>query len=367
MELKLKKVLIITNLPTPYKIDFYRELGKYCELTVVIEARRLAAQKFNWNDGNITTFRLIYLNEGYLNEDRINFKVIRYLKRSYDRIIIAAYYMPTELLALCWLKSTRIPYWFESDGGMINRGESELSRRFKKFMISGAEGWLSPSAGTDEYLSYYGADPLKIYRYPFTSLLSSDLLKKPVSGGEKAKLRNKLNITESRMVLAVGQFIHRKGFDILMKSAGRMKRDIGFYIVGGEPAEEYIQMRKQLDLVKNVHFVEFKTKEELAKYYMAADLFVLPTREDIWGLVINEAMGYGLPVVTTWKCVAGVELIDDKQCLVEPDDEIALKNAIERILQDEPLSHNLSEMNLQKIQTYTIENMAVRHAKILNL
>ena len=42
---------------------------------------------------------------------------------------------------------------------------------------------------------------------------------------------------------------------------------------------------------------------------MAADAFVLPTREDIWGLVINEAMAYGLPVVTTDRCNAGLELI----------------------------------------------------------
>ena len=367
MELQLKKVLIITNLPTPYKIDFYRELGKYCELTVVIEARRLKAQKFNWNDSNIKTFRLVYLNDGYLNEHKINFKVLRYLKRSYDRIIIAAYYMPTELLALAWLKIFRIPYWFESDGGMINRGESELSSRFKKLMIGGAEGWLSPSAGTDEYLFYNGANPLKIHRYPFTSLLSSDLLKKPVPVEEKAELRKKLNVEEPRMVLAVGQFIHRKGFDILMKSASGMKRDIGFYIVGCEPTDEYIRMRKQLNLKNNVHFVGFKTKEELAEYYLASDLFVLPTREDIWGLVINEAMGYGLPVVTTWKCVAGVELIEDKNCLIEPDNDVALKNAIERILNDNKLLQDLSEKNLHKIQSYTIENMAECHAKILKL
>lgn len=367
MEHQLKKVLIVTNLPTPYKIDFYRELGKYCELTVVIEARRLAAQKFNWNDDNITTFRLIYLNDGYLNEHKINFKVLKYLRRNYNRIIIAAYYMPSELLALCWLKLRHIPYWFESDGGMINRDESELARRFKRLMISGAEGWISPSVGTDEYLSYYGADPHKIYRYPFTSLLASDILKVPVTKTEKLALRGKLDVKEHKMILAVGQFIHRKGFDVLMQSAKDMSRDIGFYIVGGEPTDEYIQMRSQFGLESKVHFVGFKTKEELADYYKAADLFVLPTREDIWGLVINEAMAYGLPVVTTKKCVAGVELIDDKKCLVNIEDAEALKESMERVLDDESIKDNLSINNLNRIRNYSIENMAAQHAKILDL
>ena len=56
----LKKILFITNLPTPYRIDFYKELGKLCDLTVVIEARRSKDLHFNWNDNDITTFKLHY-------------------------------------------------------------------------------------------------------------------------------------------------------------------------------------------------------------------------------------------------------------------------------------------------------------------
>ncbi|MDE5987548.1 MAG: glycosyltransferase family 4 protein [Prevotella sp.] len=366
MEQQRKRVLIVTNLPTPYKIDFYKELGKYCDLTIVIEARRLATQKFNWNDDNIDTFKLIYLDEGFLNERKVNFKILRYLKRSYDYIIIAAYYMPTELLAIFFLKTLRIPYWFESDGGMINRGESELHRRFKNFVVSGAKGYISPSAGSDEYLSYYKANPFKIYRYPFTSLLARDILQTPLTKQEKHVLRAQLSIKEGKVVLAVGQFIPRKGFDILMQAAARMDKSIGFYIVGGIPTEEYLQMQKSLDL-ENVHFEGFKTKEQLAEYFKAADLFVLPTREDIWGLVINEAMAYALPVITTKKCVAGIELIQDKHCLVDVEDVDGLRVAMERILNNEDLAKRLAVENLEKISDYTIERMAEAHVKILGL
>lgn len=366
MERKRKRVLIVTNLPTPYKIDFYKEFGKYCDLTVVIEARRLAAQKFNWNDDNIKTFRLVYLEEGLLNERKVNFKILRYLKWSYDHIIIAAYYMPTELLALLYLKVLRIPYWFESDGGIINRGESELHRRFKNFFVSGARGYISPSAGSDEYLSYYKADPLKIYRYPFTSLLSNDILPVPLTMQEKYGLRAKLGIEEEKIVIAVGQFIPRKGFDILMQAAARMDKSIGFYIVGGVPTEEYLQMQQSFGLA-NVHFKGFKSKEELAGYLKAATMFVLPTREDIWGLVINEAMAYALPVVTTKKCVAGVELLRDKRCLVDVEDVDGLRVAMERILGDDELAKRLATENLKKIRNYTIERMAEAHVKILGL
>lgn len=366
MERKLKKVLMVTNLPTPYKIDFYKELGRYCRLTVVVEARRLAAQKFNWNDSHIDNFKLVYLNDGDLDEHKVNWRILRHLRGSYDHIIIAAYYMPTEMLALLYLKFMRTPYLFESDGGMITYSESEWRRRFKNFMISGAQGYLSPSAGTDEYLTYYKADPFKIHRYPFTSLKENDLVARPLTIDEKLKLRSSMGIKEKRMVLAVGQFIPRKGFDLLMRAAKDMDKDIGFYIVGGVPTEDYLRMQSEWQL-SNVHFEGFKTKEQLSLFFRAADLFVLPTREDIWGLVINEAMAYGLPVITTKKCVAGCELLTDKYCLVDVEDVTALKLAMERVLNDETVAQRLSMSNLRKIRQYTIENMAKAHAVALGL
>lgn len=54
------------------------------------------------------------------------------------------------------------------------------------------------------------------------------------------------------MVLAIGQFIRRKGFDILMHAACSLDKDVGIYIVGGEPTEDYLQMRASLGL-DNVH------------------------------------------------------------------------------------------------------------------
>ena len=102
--------------------------------------------------------------------------------------------------------------------------------------------------------------------------------------------------------------------------------------------------------LENVHFIGFKSKEELKKYYKSADLFVLPTREDIWGLVINEAMSYGLPIITTNKCVAGVELInnDENGFIVSVEDSKSISKKINLLLDNEKLSESMSENNLKK-------------------
>ena len=123
-------------------------------------------------------------------------------------------------------------------------------------------------------------------------------------------------------------------------------------------------MRQALDL-SNVHFVGFQSKDALAEYYRSADLFVFPTREDIWGLVVQEAMAYGLPVVTTDKCVAGLELIEPglNGYLVPGENVPALGDAVEQAL-----SGDLAGMGraaLETIRPYTIEAMAKFHGDLL--
>ena len=360
----MKKVLFITNLPTPYRIDFYRELGKLCDLTVVIEARRSNDLHFNWNDDNIQTFKLHYLNDGNLDEKKTNWSVLPYLsKRKFDVIVVSCYHTYTGMLSLAWLKAKHFPYVFETDGGMIANAESSLKRKYKTFLIKGAKAYFSPSKGSDEYLSYYGAKCDVIHRYPFSSLSDADILPELLSIQEKSAIRQRLGVKEPKMILAVGQFIYRKGFDVLMEAAKDMDRNIGIYIVGGKPTEEYLSLQKKYNLTQ-VHFEGFKTKDELAEYFKAADLFVHPTREDIWGLVINEAMAYGLPVVTTNKCVAGMELVSDKDCLIDTDSAEQLKSIMETLMGDDDRRLRIAADNLKKIAGYTVEKMAEAHIKV---
>ena len=219
---------------------------------------------------------------------------------------------------------------------------------------------------SDEFLKNYGASEEKIFRYPFSSMQNSDILPEPLSAEEKQTLRKKLGITKEKAVLAVGQFIKRKGFDILIKAAERLSDNTGVYFVGGNPIEEYIALKEKLKL-DNVHFVGFKSKEELKEYYKAADVFVLPTREDVWGLVINESMACGLPVITTDRCIAGLELVKNGNngYIVPVDDVSELAEKINQTLADDDECKKMGQNSISVIKDYTIENMALRHFEIL--
>ena len=75
-------------------------------------------------------------------------------------------------------------------------------------------------------------------------------------------------------------------------------------------------------------------------------------------------MGYGLPVVTTKKCVAGMELLEDKDCLVDVGSPEQLKSIMETLINDTNRKKRIAEDNLRKIAGYTVEEMAKAHIKV---
>ena len=114
----------------------------------------------------------------------------------------------------------------------------------------------------DEYFIAYGADAEKIIRYPFTSVREEEIDINIPEKGRKDELREKLGMKEEKIVLAVGQFIPRKGFDILLKAVSNLPEEVGVYFVGGEPTEEYLLLQNENQL-NNVHFVGYKSKNIL--------------------------------------------------------------------------------------------------------
>lgn len=80
----MKDVLFITNIPAPYRIDFYNELGKYVNLTVLFEAKGASDQgiQFNWNYDAISNFKAVFLSNGDIREKKIDWKIIDFLKKN---------------------------------------------------------------------------------------------------------------------------------------------------------------------------------------------------------------------------------------------------------------------------------------------
>lgn len=361
------KVLFISNFPSPYRVDFFNELGKKCDLTVLFE-EGIEEQKHRdkkWFNDNYSNFNAIFLKSTKIYKSKsICLSIKDYLNGIFDLILVGNYSTLTGMYAINFLKWKKIKFALVADGALRKSGKG-FREKLKKTLISSANWWFSTSEQTDDYFIFYGADKRGIYRYPFTSLYEKEVLDQPASLESKQKYKIELGINEEKVILSIGQFIYRKGFDVLIRGCKELPCDVGVYIIGGKAPESYQYEMEKLGL-ENIHFVDFKPKAELKKYLMASDLFVLPTREDIWGLVINEAMAFGLPVITTDKCVAGIELIEnDKNGYIVPvDDAIVLGEKMRELIQNDNLRNAMAIKNLKKIKEYTIENMVTVHLNI---
>ena len=368
------KVLFLTNYPSPYRVKFFNEIGKRADLTVLFERSTVNRKVRNakWIGDSFMNFKGIFLSGIKVGEaEGFCPGVLKYIKKNaYDKIIVGVYSSPTQMLAILYMKIREIKFWISTDGGVV-KNERKLNYFLKRFFISAADGWFSTGKISDEYLTHYGADEGKIYRYPFSSFYENQLYEvdRFLLDSSKDTIRKRLGMVEKRIILSVGRFSYLagygKGYDVLLKAAGELSDEIGIYIVGDEPTEEFIRIKDEANL-EHVHFVGFKEPDELKYYYAAADMFVLMTVYDVWGLVINEAMMYQLPVVTTDMCLAGTELVGDENGTILPvGDADGLVKVIKNLFLNEKVMISLGAESRKKISGYTIEKMAEAHIEAL--
>lgn len=360
------KVLYLTNLPAPYRMKFFNELGKFCDLTVLVERMTATNRDDKWLDSvESAQFKMICLKSIKIGEESsISLDVLRYLRQDYDFVVIGGYSTFTAMLAILYLKMHRRAFILNADGGFPNLQENKISRAVKTFFISSAAAWITTSSDARSYFAFYGAKEEQIYIYPFTSIMGQNL--QMVSQDEKRKYKEKLGVPQSsKMLLTVGQIIHRKGLDVLLDAVSRLSGDYCLYIVGGNPTPELAQLMEEKNL-KNVSFVEFQAEDALSEYYKAADAFVFPTRFDVWGLVVNEAMSYGLPVISSDAAGAAREMIrsGENGILFPNEDAQAMAQCIADLFSDEQRVAQISRNAYQTAQAFTIEEMAQKHYDI---
>lgn len=361
------KVLYITNIPSPYKVDFYNELGKYCELTALFETDASTERSDEWKKYRFETFEGIILKGRRMSVDTAFCpEIVKYLKKGmYDIVVLTVLASPTALLAAYTLQHRKIPYYYEGDGGFAGQA-SGVKATLKRYIIRASEKCLSSSKEFDRYCMTYGAKPENIIRYPFTSVKKVDCLTKKLTTEEKRQWKQEFGVTEECAVISVGQFIPRKGMDLLLRCCKDLPENTGVYIVGGTPPQEYLAICEENHL-QNVHFLDFMPKDRLMKFFRAMDIFALFTREDIWGLVINEAMAAGLPVISTDRCIAALELIrnGEEGYIVVNEDLEQMKKALLALTESSERREEMSARAIDRIQSYTIENMAAEHNRIL--
>ena len=347
------KILFMTQNEAPFRMKWMDEIAKYIDVTILHVGEYgggVNSQYINYKPNRAYSKEISYSFFG-----KKLFKFSEMKKEKYDLLMLDGYGFLAQQILIIWLKIMRRPYIISVDGGFVKHEENKLKRFLKKKLISGADAYLSTSKQTDDFIKYYAGMNVDIYRHKFSSLMSQDI-QDGIKENEKTALRKKLNLDDKFTIIAVGRFIPVKGFDVLLRSLEYVNADIQTIILGADEKDKY---QKYLnDKNKNkVIFVGFCGKELLRDYYEASDVFVLPTRGDVWGLVVGEAMAYGLPVITTNRCLAGLEMIESGEngYIIENENAYQLADRIDELSKNQELCKRMSANNLEKIKKYAID------------
>jgi len=174
-------------------------------------------------------------------------------------------------------------------------------------------------------------------------------------------VRQRHGLQGKKCILTVGRLVERKGFDTVIRALPAILEVIPeahYLIVGGGPAEAGLKaLVADLGLETYVTFAGPKSRDEVADYYLASDLFVMISREipekgDVegFGIVYLEANLLGRPVVAGRSGgVADAVVHEETGLLVDPRDPAGVAAAVVRVLSDSDLAQRLGENGRSRV------------------
>ena len=141
-------------------------------------------------------------------------------------------------------------------------------------------------------------------------------------------------------------------------------KSLHFTLVGdGEllkSCKEYIKYKK----LKNVSILGFKNQKELVDIYKNSDLLLVTSEYETWGLVINEAMASGIPVIASNNCGASFDLISKKTGFIYKNEKDLIKKIL-KISKSRNLEKSMKKNVIKKVKDYSINKTVLSIKKIL--
>jgi 1,2-diacylglycerol 3-alpha-glucosyltransferase len=185
----------------------------------------------------------------------------------------------------------------------------------------------------------------------------------------RAETRASLGIAPgTRLLLYVGRISKEKNLDTLFDMVARVcaeRPDVRLWLVGDGPYRRACADRaRRLGIGDHVRFVGFVPREEVDRYYAAADLFVFSSITETQGLVVQEAMTYGLPSVVVVGGGASEAVLHGVNGLIVRNDAGAMADEVLRVLSDDGLHARLSEASARSSRGRSAEDMVAAVAEV---
>ena len=305
------KILLIHNIATSYyKNIVFNEFYKHHQNFKVIhlaETEKIRDWKIDLSD---IKYPYEVLGKGSID----NYNKFYFAKKIWDKldqekpnvIYLGGYFHISFWVALLWAKIHRVKTILEMDSNKFDHVRIDWKEFIKKQFVKNCDVGLSYGELSKSYFIELGMPAEKIIIKPNVSSSSlfykSNILEKPNC------------MTLNKYFIYVGRFSEEKNLILMLNAFNKASKQLlnlewGLLLVGSGPQEKELKSYIEDNGIQNITFSGFVDKHELVKYYNHSDVFILPSIRETWGMVVNEAMMCGLPVIVTSQSGCSLDLV----------------------------------------------------------
>ncbi len=244
----------------------------------------------------------------------------------------------SQFAVMLWASRRGIPYLLRCDSNLGNRQRrraggsrrlGKLSSAVLRYFAKRAAGVVSIGSANDQYWAFFAVEPRRRFFAPFAVDNDRFQLDVQLHRPNRAAIRAEFGLKEShRVLLFAGRFVAPKNLERLLRTWQTVDATgATLWLVGSGPLES--QLRSMAD--DRVVFTAFLANNDMAKIYSAADGLILPSNFEPWGLVANEAMACGLPLLISTACGCAADLLEDDRngWSFDPSDEHEIFDAMQ--------------------------------------
>jgi glycosyltransferase involved in cell wall biosynthesis len=276
-----------------------------------------------------------------------------------DVILCGGYNYVASWQAAVWAIRRGVPLllWCESTAHDLRRKYSTVEFMKAQFTRR-CEAFVAAGKSSQEYLLSLGAPGPSIFAAPDAVDVEfySRHAERTRRHADEIRARHGL---PARYFLCAGRLVREKGvFDVLSAYAEldeNIRAGIGLVFAGDGTARSELERYAAEIRGGSVKFCGFVQREQLSELYALAHALVFPTHSDPWGLVVNEAMACGLPIIASEiaGCVPDLVQDDWNGILVAPHDLEGLTGAMHKLASQPALAERMAECSVERIQSYT--------------
>lgn len=335
----MKKLAFLINVIAPYRVPLY---GRVAERFQTVVLHGAAEPNRSWsveNPRNIKIKKVFSLQIPMRKETgidgvtdvsyvQLNLGLVWHVLRFRPDVIVSSEMGLRTVIAVLYGKLMRVPVWVWWGGTLHSeRNISQGRRRLRRWMVRNVRRWISYGTTSTEYLESIGARRGEI-------LQIQNCVPHETFTAEPNTAKRWFDGLPRPVLLCVGQLIERKGVGLFVEACGRAAQQgeqFSVVLVGSGPEKENLYKLAEQHGLKSFEILPNQSQETLNAMYRAADVFVFPTLEDVWGLVVNEAMWAGTPVLCSQFAGCAKELLPES-CIFDPTSEKSFDAALHKAL-----------------------------------